>query len=229
MRALVLLLLVLCSCNSYVTKPVIPFKDVEQASHSTVALVKPTMSLFGASDSQDLHDFFCSGSFISPTIILTANHCVEDTEIVKVSTYVDYLETQGDFDKYAKFVVVKKSKRSDLAMLVLMEGQEKYLSYHTWVPLADRSPHVGEKVYIVGHPSEEPWTYTVDIVSSEQRWIGGGKFLQHQTPVYFGNSGGPVFSMDGKLVGVVSMITEHVSHLNFSVHLDEIKYFLESK
>jgi serine protease Do len=122
-------------------------------------------------------------------------------------------------------------KDADLALLKIVEENKPFLPAHSFLYLDERAPNVGEQVYIVGHPNSEAWTYTIDIVSNSLRMVEffgePRKFFQHQTPVFEGNSGGPVISMYGKLVGVVSLYTQGISQLNYSVHLDEIKEFLE--
>jgi S1-C subfamily serine protease len=222
---------VLCSCK-YTPSPVIPGEQVNHSSHSTVALVTPTS--FFAKEGE--HWAFCTGSFVSQYEVLTANHCV--TEIgdrIKVATYADYLATDGTFDggKWTEFHVVKMFKEADLALLRIVKSEKSRLPNHTVIPLGDRAPRVGEQVYIVGHPNHAMWSYTIDIVSNSLRMVKKfgepRKFFQHQTPVFEGNSGGPVISMYGGLVGVVSMYTPGVSQLNLSVHLDEIKKFLVRK
>lgn len=229
---LFLIVLVLCSCK-YVPSPVIPGEQVGHSSNSTVALVAPT-SFF---DKEGEQWAFCTGSFVSQYEVLTANHCV--TEIgdrIRVATYSDYVDTLGTFEgrKWTEFHVVKMFKDADLALLRIVKSEKSRLPNHTVFPLGSRAPYVGEQVYIVGHPNNLLWTYTVDIVSSAMRMVGffGGesrKFFQHQTPVFEGNSGGPVISMYGNLVGVVSLYTPGIGQLNYSVHLDEIKQFLVRK
>lgn len=231
-RSLAFLLLVLCSCHKFVPEPVIPGEQVNHSSNSTVALVAPD-SFF---DKQGSHWPFCTGAFVSSYEIITANHCVTELgDKIKISTYQDYLATDGTFDDghWTEFYVAKMSKETDLALLKIVEGNEPILPPHSFFYLDERAPNVGEQVYIVGHPNSATWTFTIDIVSNALRMVTKfgepRKFFQHQTPVFEGNSGGPVISMHGKLVGVVSLYTPGISQLNLSVHLDEIKEFLERK
>jgi S1-C subfamily serine protease len=179
---------------------------------------------------------FCTGSFISEYEVLTANHCV--TEIgdrINVATYSDFAATDGTFGKrhFTTFQVIKMYKSADLALLRVVKEEKSRLPAHTVIHVGRRAPHIGETVYIVGHPNSALWSYTVGIVSSGIRLIEKfgetSKFFQHQTPVFQGNSGGPVITMNGELVGVVSLYTPGVSQLNLSVHLDEIREFLGRK
>ena len=231
MRYLLVLLVVLCSC-SHLPKPVISGKQVGNSSNSTVALVAPE-NFF---DKEGAQWAFCTGSFISEYEVLTANHCV--TEIgdkINVATYSDYAATDGTFEKrhFTTFQVIKMYKSADLALLRVVKEEKSRLPAHTVFHVGHRAPHVGEQVYIVGHPNSALWSYTVGIVSSGIRLIEKfgetSKFFQHQTPVFQGNSGGPVITMNGELVGVVSLYTPGVSQLNLSVHLDEVREFLGRK
>lgn len=168
--------------------------------------------------------------------VLTANHCVTEVgDRINIATFIDYEVTDGTFEDrhFTTFVVIKMFKAADLALLRVVDDEKASLPPHTVISLGDRAPYVGEQVYIVGHPNMSLWTYTIDIVSNSQRMVDKfgepRKFFQHQTPVFEGNSGGPVISMYGGLVGVVSLYTPGVSQLNLSVHLDEIRLFLERK
>lgn len=231
MRLILLLALVLCSCK-YTPSPVIPGEQVNYTSNSTVALVAPT-DFFNKEGEQWA---FCTGSFISQYEVLTANHCVTEVgDNIRIATYSDYRSTNGTFENrhWTEFRVIKMLKAADLALLRVVEEEKAHLPDHTALFLGARAPHVGEQVYIVGHPNHHLWSYTVGIVSNEVRFIEffgeSRKFFQHQTPVFEGNSGGPVVTMYGNLVGVVSLYTPGIGQLNHSVHLDEIREFLGRK
>ena len=66
------------------------------------------------------------------------------------------------------------------------------------------SVHPGLEVAAVGHPMGLDFTITDGIISAKR----GGVFLQTSAPISGGNSGGPLVSRDGKVVGVNTMIVK---------------------
>jgi serine protease Do len=78
-----------------------------------------------------------------------------------------------------------------------------------FVPLAEKSPRIGDWVLAVGNPFGLGGTVTAGIVSARGRDIGAGPyddFIQIDAPVNKGNSGGPTFDVDGNVIGVNTAI-----------------------
>ena len=101
--------------------------------------------------------------------------------------------------------VVGRDPRTDLA--VLKVKADKPLPS---LKLGDSSQvKPGEWVIAVGNPFGLGGTVTAGIVSALGRDIGAGpydRFLQIDAPINQGNSGGPLFTQDGKVVGVNTAI-----------------------
>lgn len=73
----------------------------------------------------------------------------------------------------------------------------------------DRQVRVGDWVIAVGNPFGLSNTVTAGIVSSIGRDVGNGPytdFIQIDAPINRGNSGGPTFNIQGKVIGMNSMI-----------------------
>jgi len=71
---------------------------------------------------------------------------------------------------------------------------------------------IGDKIFVVGAPYGIDHTLTVGYLSGRRQSFGicnkltPIEFLQTDAAINMGNSGGPMFSMDGKLIGIVSHI-----------------------
>jgi serine protease Do len=73
----------------------------------------------------------------------------------------------------------------------------------------DRQVRVGDWVIAVGNPFGLSNTVTAGIVSSIGRDVGNGPytdFIQVDAPINRGNSGGPTFNLQGRVIGMNSMI-----------------------
>ena len=137
-----------------------------------------------------------SGFFISPDgYVVTNNHVVEDAEDITV--------TMEDGAKYPA-TLVGTDPRTDVA-LIKVKGEGKTFPY---VEFSQKDPRVGDWVLAVGNPFGLGGTVTAGIISAHNRDIGSGPYdyLQIDAAVNRGNSGGPSFDLDGKVVGVNTAI-----------------------
>jgi len=138
-----------------------------------------------------------SGFFISADgYILTNNHVVENADEITVTT-------KGDQKLKAK--LIGRDAATDLAV-VKVEG-----SHFPYVSFEDRAkPRVGDWVIAVGNPFGLGGTATAGIVSalarknvSDSNYVD---YMQIDAPINRGNSGGPTFDVDGRVVGVNTAI-----------------------
>ena len=138
-----------------------------------------------------------SGFIIDPSgFIVTNNHVIEDSDQITVSL-------QDGTQLPAK--VIGRDIKTDLALLKVTSRK----------PLpATRfgdSDHarVGDWVIAIGDPFGIGSTVTAGIVSARNRNINAGPyddFIQTDAPINRGNSGGPLFNMDGDVIGINSAI-----------------------
>jgi serine protease Do len=136
-----------------------------------------------------------SGFFISADgYVVTNNHVVANGKTVEV-----VLDDGRTYD--AK--VVGTDPKTDLALLKVEGGSFPF------VELAKGQARVGEWVMAVGNPFGLGGTVTAGIVSARGRDIGSGPYddyLQIDAAVNRGNSGGPTFDLQGRVVGVNTAI-----------------------
>jgi len=137
-----------------------------------------------------------SGFFISADgYAVTNNHVVDKAESVEITT---------DDGKTHTAKVIGTDPKTDIA-LIKVEGGGNF----PFVPLAEKSPRIGDWVLAVGNPFGLGGTVTAGIVSARGRDIGAGPyddFIQIDAPVNKGNSGGPTFDVDGNVIGVNTAI-----------------------
>lgn len=138
-----------------------------------------------------------SGFFISEDgYLVTNNHVIDAGE-----TYTVVMDDGTELD--AK--LIGTDPRTDLALLKVEEDRK-----FTYVEFADDAQvRVGDWVVAVGNPFGLGGTVTAGIVSARGRDIGAGPyddFIQIDAAVNRGNSGGPAFNLNGKVVGINTAI-----------------------
>lgn len=138
-----------------------------------------------------------SGFIISPDgYVVTNNHVVRGAKKITIA-----LETG---EKYQAKVIGRDAK-TDLALLKIHSDKP-----FPFIQLGDSNGiEPGEWVIAVGDPYGLGGTVTAGIVSARGRDIGDtpyDSFIQVDAPINRGNSGGPLFSQEGKVIGVNTAI-----------------------
>ncbi|HZH84483.1 MAG TPA: trypsin-like peptidase domain-containing protein, partial [Phototrophicaceae bacterium] len=86
---------------------------------------------------------------------------------------------------------------------------------------------VGQEVVAIGNPLALESTVSNGIVSGIRKDEDlGGKFLQITTPISPGSSGGPLFNMEGRVVGITTMYLRGGENLNFAIPINDAKRLL---
>ncbi|VVE36079.1 DegQ family serine endoprotease [Pandoraea soli] len=144
--------------------------------------------------------------------ILTNAHVVDDASQVTVK-----LTDKREF----KAKVVGSDKASDVALLKIAATNLPT------VKIGDPSKSkAGEWVVAIGSPYGFDNTVTAGIVSAKARALPDENytpFIQTDVPVNPGNSGGPLFNLNGEVIGINSMIysrTGGFQGLSFAIPID---------
>ncbi len=128
--------------------------------------------------------------------IITNNHVVRDAEEVRVTFHDDETVTAD---------VIGRDEKTDLA--VLKVETKKSL---TAVEFGDSDVlRVGDWIVAIGNPFGLGGTVTAGIVSARQRDIQSGPYddyIQTDASINRGNSGGPMFDLNGKVIGINTAI-----------------------
>src|SRR5215468_10743267 len=138
-----------------------------------------------------------SGFIIDPSgYIVTNNHVIEGAEEITV-------RMQDNTEYKAK--LIGHDPKTDLALLKI-EAPSPLPSVE-WGD-SDKA-RIGDWVLAIGNPFGLGGTVTAGILSARQRDINSGPyddFLQTDASINRGNSGGPMFNMDGQVIGINTAI-----------------------
>ena len=129
-------------------------------------------------------------------IVITNNHVIKGADDIIVSV-------NGDKEYKAK--IVGADPLSDIAVLQI-ETEDKFLPVS--FGNSDKA-RIGDWVLAIGNPFGFGGTVTAGIISARNRNIGLSRyedFIQTDASINSGNSGGPLFNMDGEVVGINTAI-----------------------
>jgi len=130
-------------------------------------------------------------------IVVTNNHVIDGADEIVVNF--------NDGSKLKVDKVLGKDTKTDLALLKVTPKR----------PLpsvgfgSSTKMRVGDWVMAIGNPFGLGGSVTVGIISAKQRDINSGPYddyLQTDAAINKGNSGGPLFNMDGEVIGVNTAI-----------------------
>jgi serine protease Do len=138
-----------------------------------------------------------SGFIIDPAgYVVTNNHVIEDAEEITVILHDDTV---------LKAELIGRDPKVDVALLKVSAGHD--LPY---VSFADSdASRVGDWVMAIGNPFGLGGTVTAGIISAKTRDLNAGpydSFIQTDASINRGNSGGPLFDMDGDVIGINTAI-----------------------
>lgn len=141
-----------------------------------------------------------TGFFISDgSTVVTNYHVIKDADAWSIKL--------SDGGLYPVLRVVAADKAGDVALLQV-KAKRKALT------LSVKGPEVGDPIVVIGHPRGYENTLSVGIVSSTES--SGGLDFQISAPISPGNSGGPVFSEKGAVIGIATASRTSAQNLNFA-------------
>ncbi|MEO1207712.1 MAG: Do family serine endopeptidase [Pseudomonadota bacterium] len=132
-------------------------------------------------------------------LVVTNNHVIADADEIIINF--------SDGSKLVVDKVLGRDVKTDLALLKVTPDPNKPLTAVKFG--VSRTLKVGDWVMAIGNPFGLGGTVTVGIISAKQRNINSGPYddyLQTDAAINKGNSGGPLFNMDGDVIGVNTAI-----------------------
>jgi len=129
-------------------------------------------------------------------IVITNNHVIQGAEDIIVTV---------NGDKEYKVKIIGADPLSDIAVLQI-QTEDKFLP----VNFGDSDKaRIGDWVLAIGNPFGFGGTVTAGIISARNRNIGLSRYedyIQTDASINSGNSGGPLFNMDGDVIGINTAI-----------------------
>lgn len=163
-----------------------------------------------------------SGVIVSPDgYILTNSHVVHDMDSITVSMH-DGRELEGK--------VIGDDPNTDLALVKIDAKDLPYLKLGN-----SDSIEVGQWVAAVGNPFGMQATMTAGIISAKNRSnldiAHYEDFIQTDAAINRGNSGGPLISLDGEIIGINTAIATNASSgymgIGFAIPSNVAKHIME--
>ena len=160
-----------------------------------------------------------SGVMISDELILTAAHVIDTANLIMVK-FKDEEQVQAD--------VVTSIKSADVALIKLRTPKKDSVIATIG---SSKAVKVGEPVFVIGAPFGIEHTLSVGHLSGRHRrgFMAVGQpieFLQTDTAINTGNSGGPMFNSKGEVIGIVSFILSKSGGFNgigFATAIDGVR------
>ena len=171
-----------------------------------------------------------TGFFINEKGYIATNyHVVEDASAYEVNVTTG----NGSESNSYRAVLVSMDKQNDLAILKIDDDRFKpvgKIQYNFTTSMQD----VGTDVFTLGYPLTSIMgneiKYTDGVISARTGYQGDVTTYQMTVPIQPGNSGGPLFSSDGELIGITSsgMDKQVADNANYAIKTIYLKTLIDS-
>lgn len=187
-------------------------------------LYSQTVALMKRDGDGDMFSY-CTGVWVSPTVILTAAHCVNGETIAHYVTKAVEPQLFEEPSTLYSGTVTARDPGHDLALVETMSFMP-----HGVARLADRDPDIGSDLTVVGSTVRFSFTVSPGTVAAYKLRLKymvdlEGPFTEIVSGSWGGNSGGPVFDIRGRLIGVM-ILKSAAPTVGFAVHRNTIRTFL---
>jgi tetratricopeptide (TPR) repeat protein len=142
-----------------------------------------------------------SGVVVAPGAVVTSCHAMSGASAVQVRRAE---RRHGALLRYA-------DTERDLCQLTVADLDAPPAPLRTGAPLK-----VGQRVYAIGAPRGLELTLSEGLISA-LRASGGAQMIQTSAPMSRGSSGGGLFDVEGRLIGIATFQLARGQNLNFAV------------
>lgn len=178
---------------------------------------------------------FCSGTWVSDTEILTAQHCVEGDDFTNYVMNSDvFAATDPTVPRLGiqkrVAMIVRRDLDHDLALLAVAGFPPR----HGIAPVANYDVVQGQVVQTMGQPIGLWFSYSSGDIAAIRVMPNARNFemllIQTTAPISPGNSGGGLFDEAGNLVGVChGAFDGGPENINLFIHTKYVRALLNAK
>ena len=151
-------------------------------------------------------------------LIVTNFHVIENADEIEIVLHNE---------KKYKANIVGTDKRTDVALLKI-NSDEKLKSLNIG---KSENLKIGQWVVAIGNPLGLGTTVTTGIISAKGRYVDGlgtyVDFIQTDAALNKGNSGGPLFDLNGNVIGVNTAIAARGQGIGFAIPIDTVVDIVE--
>lgn len=169
-----------------------------------------------------------TGFFISPNLIVTNAHVVDDIENVK------FLKAGIIYDGK----VILQNRNNDLALIETDSTNDKYFEL-----ISSKDYNIADTIFVMGYPMSDILGGDIKVTNGVVSALSGTKedqnYIQISAPIQPGNSGGPVMNYQYKVVGIATASLSEVyvfkkkntlpQNVNFAIKSDIAKFLFSDK
>lgn len=154
-----------------------------------------------------------SGFAIGENCIVTNAHVIQNSHSITVETY-------GGAKHKAS--VLGMDEKLDVAVLVVEDARFTYLE------VADLSSmKTGDDIYAIGAPNGMAYTLTKGSVSAKERMVRNQIYIQIDAPINQGNSGGPLMSDAGQVLGMNTLKISNSEGIGLAIPISRVCEYLK--
>lgn len=146
--------------------------------------------------------------------IATNYHVIENANSIKVRG------VKGNFSAALNAKVIQSDQSADLAIIQIDDPNFADLGKVPY-PVVSSNSDVGEEVFALGYPLTntmgEEVKLTTGVISANSGYQGNSKQYQISVPVQPGNSGGPLFDKNGRVVGIINSKHTGTDNVSYAI------------
>ena len=166
-----------------------------------------------------------SGFFINPQGYLITNYHVIERETQITVTLFEQSRSGFERRNFRDVRIVALNPFIDLALLKV---QDEATEAFPFVSLSrPGTVQVGQSTFAVGNPLGLERSLSEGTITTVSRAFEGLVYIQTNADLNPGNSGGPLFDMAGRVIGVANMSARQFGGLGFAIPIHYVRDFID--